>query len=174
MESFLVLGLKEDQILEDREIEKIVKEDQFQKTWDFLLKYCTLRPRSRNEVNLWIRRKKVHESLIKDLIKKLKRLELIDDQAFALWWIEQRTSFKPRGKRALKFELRQKGIKTETIDKVLSQVNLNEEKLAKGLIAKKSYLFSKYSGREAWKKKSQYLARKGFDWEIIEKTLGKR
>lgn len=168
------LGLKENQSLEDQEIEKIVRQDQFQKIYDSLLKYCTLRPRSKKEVNFWIRRKKVHESLTDDLIRKLKRLKLIDDESFARWWIEQRTSFKPRGKRALKFELRQKGIGTITIDKVLSEANLNEEKLARGLIARKSYLFSKYSGREARQKKSQYLARKGFDWEIIEKALGKR
>jgi regulatory protein len=101
-------------------------------------------------------------------------LGLIDDEKFAQWWVEQRSLFKPRGKRALEMELRMKGIKKEVIGQVLSDIEVDEEKVARELLNKKSYRWKNLPKREARAKMSAFLARKGFNWEAIEKVLGKR
>ena len=173
LENFVKLGLKVEQELSEEKVAEIVKKGEFQKTLDKLLKFATLRPRSEKEIKDWFKRKKVHESLHKELFNRLKRLELLDDAQFALWWVGQRNQFKPRGKRALESELRMKGIKKEVIAAVLSEFKIDEVKIAKTLLAKKAYKWQHLPSRDGRQKMAQFLARKGFNWEIIEKVLKK-
>jgi regulatory protein len=105
------------------------------------------------------------------LFNRLNRLELVDDTKFAKWWIEQRNTFKPRGKRALETELRIKGIKKDIRDEVLDSILIDEEKIATELLTEKAYKWKALPKREARQKKGQFLARKGFTWRVIEKIL---
>lgn len=171
LENFVKLGLKIEQELTDEEIEKIVKKAEFQKTLDKLLRFATLRPRSGKEISLWLKRKKVHESLHEELFNRLKHLDLIDDEKFAKWWVEQRQSFRPKPKRIMNYELRMKGIKKEIIEKVLGEEEIDEEKMARELLEKKMYKWQGLPAGEARQKMLQYLAGKGFSWEIVEKVV---
>ena len=171
LENFVKLGLKVEQELTDEEIAEIVKKAEFQKTLDKLLRFATLRPRSEKEIHLWLRRKKVHESLHSKLFNRLNRLELINDEKFAKWWVEQRQAFRPKSKRILEGELRMKGINKEIISKVLGEEKIDEEKIARELLEKKMYKWKNLESHLARQKMSQYLAQKGFSWEIIEKTV---
>ena len=173
LDNFVKLGLKVEQELSEEEVKEIVKKSEFQKTSDKLLKFATLRPRSEKEIRDWLKRKKIHESLHKELFNRLKRLELVDDVKFAEWWIGQRNQFKPRGKRALQAELAMKGISKEIISNKLSDLKVDEVKIATELLAKKEYQWKGLPKREARQKKGAFLARKGFTWEIIEKILNK-
>lgn len=173
LDNFVLLGLKVEQELSDKEVAEIVKKAEFQKTYDKFLKFAMLRPRSEKELEGWLKRKEVHESMHKDLFNRLKRMELVDDKKFAEWWVEQRGTFKPRGIRALAQELRIKGIDREVIEQVLMETPMNEEKIAKELLQKKMYRWKNLPKREARQKMGQFLARKGFDWEIISRVVDK-
>ncbi len=173
LENFVKLGLKVDMELSEKELTEIIKKAEFQKTLDKLLKFATLRPRSEKEIIDWFKMKKVHESLYEELFNRLKRLELVDDEKFAKWWIEQRSNFRPKAKRILNQELRIKGIKQEIINEVLEDAEIDEEKTARELLQKKAYKWKSLPPREAWQKMSQYLVGKGFEWEIIKKTVDK-
>jgi len=174
LENFLKLGLKVEEELSEEDIEEIIKKAEFQKTLDKLLRFATLRPRSEKEISNWFKKQKVHESIIPKLFERIKHLELVDDEAFAGWWIEQRLTFKPKGAMALRQELRQKGIAKETIDKVLAKTKIDEVGMAKELMQKKAYKWQNLPKKEARLKMSQFLARKGFAWEVIEKVVEKR
>jgi regulatory protein len=163
-----------DQELTEKEIEEIVKKAEFQKTWDKLLRFAMVRPRSEKEIIDYFRRKKVHESMHEELLDKLKHFELIDDEKFAKWWIDQRANFKPKPKRILIQELRIKGIEKEIIDKVLGEEVVDEEKMARELLEKKMYKWKGLGPREARQKMAQYLAGKGFSWDVVEKVTPKR
>lgn len=171
LENFMKLGLKIEDKLTDKEIKEIIKIANFQKTLDKLLRFVTLRPRSEKEINDWLKKYKVHKSLNRDLFNRLKRLDLLDDKKFARWWVEQRASFRPRGKKALSSELWNKGIAREIIDDVLSELKIDEEKIARQLLEKKKYKWEKLPKLEARKKMGEFLARKGFGWSIIKKTI---
>jgi len=171
LENFVVLGLKEGSNYSEEEIDKIIKKAQLQKTLDKLLRFATFRPRSEKEIKDWLKKKEVHESIFDELFEKLDRLELVDDEKFAKWWIDQRLSFKPRGKRALSFELFQKGIDKGIVNKVLEDSKVDEVKIAKNLLEKNDYKWKKYKGMEARQKKSQFLVRKGISWDSIRKLI---
>jgi len=171
LDNFVLLHLKVDQELTDKEIEEIVKKAEFQKTWDKLLKFAMVRPRSKKEIKDYFRRKKIHESMHADLFEKLKHFELLDDAKFAGWWIEQRQTFRPKPKKVIVQELRIKGIDKEIIENVLEEEVFDEEKMAKDILEKKAYKWKKLESRVAKQKKTQYLASKGFTWGVIEKVV---
>ncbi len=174
LDNFVLLHLKVDQELTDKEIEEIVRKAEFQKTFDKLLRFAMVRPRSEKEINDYFRRKEVHESLHPDLLKKLKHLNLLNDLEFAKWWVDQRQNFKPKSKRVLQMELRQKGIDKEIVDEVLGSTIIDEGKMAKELLEKKMYKWKGQEPRAAKQKMAQYLAGKGFSWDVIEKVAKNR
>ncbi len=164
LENFVKLGLKVEQELSDEKVKDIVRTAEFQKTLDHLLKFAMLRPRSEKEINDWFRRKKVHESMQKDLFDRLKHFELIDDAKFARWWVDQRIEFRKKGKRALAFELRNKGIDSETVANVLADTVVDEKAMAIELLTKKGSNWDE-------QKCLRYLAGRGFDWETAKSAV---
>lgn len=171
LDNFVLLHLKVDQELTDKEVEEIVRKAEFQKTLDKLLRFAMTRPRSEKEITDWFRRKKIHESMYENLLNKLKHLNLLDDLEFAKWWVEQRQNFRPKAKRILNQELRIKGIKQDIINEVLGETKIDEEKMARELLNKKAYKWANLPVREAKQKKAKFLANKGFSWEIIENLV---
>ncbi|MDO8340387.1 MAG: RecX family transcriptional regulator [Candidatus Woesebacteria bacterium] len=172
LENFVKLGLKLNQELTNIEIEEIVKKAEFQKTFDKLLRFVIVRPRSEKEIKDYLKRKKVHESLNEELFNRLNRLELINDTKFSKWWVDQRLAFKNKSKKDLKFELRAKGIKNEIIENTLEENEIDEVKIAKKLIEKKEYKWDKYEEKIKKQKIIQYLSGKGFGWDVISKIVG--
>lgn len=173
LDNFVLLNLRINQELTEEEIIEIVKKAEFQKTWEKLLRFAMVRPRSEKEIIDYFRRKEVHESLHADLLKKLRHLNLLNDLDFARWWIDQRLQFKKKSKRVIQMELVQKGIDKNTIDDAFGETVIDEEKLAKELLDKKMYKWKGLEPRLTRQKMSQYLAGKGFGWDLIEKLISK-
>ena len=171
LENFVKLGLKAGQELSEDEIEEIVKSAEFTKTYEKLLKFAMLRPRSSWEIHKWFSKHKVHESIRGKLVGKLEKLELVDDYKFAKWWVEQRLLFKLKSKRELIFELRNKGIDKNIIDDVIDESGLNEYENARKLLEKNRYKWDKHEDLAKRKKMSEYLLRKGYSWSAVKKAV---
>lgn len=171
LENYMKLGLKVGQELSEEEVEEIIKKAEFQKVLDKLLHYTSFRPRSEREIYNWLRKYKVHESLHEELFNRLKRFELVGDEKFAKWWVGQRLQFKNRSVRELANELYKKGIDREIIKTVLEESEIDEESSAKKLLEKRTFAWRKYKGYEKKKKMTDYLARKGFSWDVIKKVV---
>jgi len=138
---------------------------------DKVYRFLSLRPRSEKEVADYLKKRKISSSDFEKIFKILKEQKLVDDWEFAKWWIEQRETFKPKGKIALKTELKQKGIHEEIIEKALAQID--EESLAKKALAKKAKTYQNLSSEEFFRKISQFLTYRGFSWQTIEKVAKK-
>ena len=171
LENFVTLGLKVEQELTEVEVKEIVEKAEFKKVYDKLLRFAMLRPRSEKEIKDWLKRKKVHTTLHKKLFKKLIKLDLVDDSLFAAWWVGQRASFKPRAKRVLAYELRLKGIDKKIIDQVLAETSVDEKKIAMSELRRREYKWASLKGLEKKKKMGEFLARKGFSWDVIKKAI---
>jgi regulatory protein len=171
LENFMKLQLKVNQELTQEEINEIIKKGEFQKCLDKIINFAMVRPRSEREIKDYYRRKKIPESIQEELINRLKKLELLDDIKFAQWWVRQRLEFKNKSKKDITFELRQKGIDNQTIINVLDDSEIDEVKIATELITKKLYKWQKYNEKEKKQKISQYLAGKGFGWNVVNDVL---
>lgn len=84
------------------------------------LRLLDARPRSTAEVRLHLQRKAFAPETIEQAISRLSELGLLDDAAFSRYLIENRQSFRPRGARALRDELRRKGVARATIDAAIA------------------------------------------------------
>lgn len=173
LENFMKLQLKVNQELTQEEINEIIKKAELSKSFDKTLRFAMTRPRSMKEVKDYFRRKEIDKSIQQAIVDKLVKLDLLDDTKFAKWWVDQRLEFKSKSKKDITFELRQKGIDTNIIKNVLDDSEIDELKIAKDLITKKSYKWQKYQGVEKKQKISQYLAGKGFNWDIINEAIEK-
>jgi len=171
LENFVKLGLKVGQKLSEEDIEKIKGISDRTLVLSKLLSFAMLRPRSEREINDWFKRKKVDEKIHNYLFDRLKHFDLLNDEKFAKWWVEQRLNFKSKSKKELVYELRGKGIKKEIIDNVLEDTDIDEEKTAKKLIEKRKYKWERFDEKTRRQKISVYLASKGFDWNVISKVI---
>lgn len=172
LENFVKLRLKTEQELSNEQINEIVTRAEFAKSYERLLKFSMLRPRSEKELEDWMKRKKIYSGTCKLLLEKIKHLELVDDRKFSKWWVEQRIQFKHKSRRDLEYELKLKGIESEVIKETLNNFEVDDNKTAKELINRYSYKWNKFDERIAREKKAQFLARKGFDWDVIKKVTG--
>jgi len=165
------LQLKVNQELTQEEINEIIKKGELQKSFDKTLAFAMTRPRSLKEVKDYFRRKEIDSSLHENILSRLIRLELLDDNKFAQWWVRQRLEFKHKSKKDISFELRQKGIDSQTIKNVLDDSEIDEVKIAKDLISKKLYKWQKFEEKIRKQKITQYLAGKGFSWDVISQVV---
>lgn len=163
IDNLVKFGIKVEKEFSQEEIDKIVHEAEFARIYNKFLNFATLRPRSEQELFNWLKRKKVPDSFRKRLFSKLKRLGLVNESAFAKWWIEQRKQFKFKSKKELVYELRQKGVGKNIIDDALEEVEVDEEKAAKRLLEKRKF--------KDPQKAFAYLARKGFGYDIIKNVV---
>lgn len=78
-------------------------------------RFLATRPRSRWEVERRLVRAGTDEETRRSTLERLAQLGLLDDTAFARWWVEQRDRHAPRGQRMIEAELRQHGIGQDVI-----------------------------------------------------------
>ena len=171
LENYVKLGLRVEQELTQEQIDEITKKAEFHKTFEKILNFAMVRPRSEKEYKDWMKRKKVSETIHDGLLKKLENFELLNDSKFAMWWVEQRNNFRPKPVRVLKLELRNKGLDKNIIDDVFENTQVDEAKIAKDLLQKNQYKWNKYDTQIAKRKRIEYLGRKGFSWDVIKKAI---
>ena len=97
------------------------------------------------------------------------RSGLVDDAQFAQTWVENRSTFRPRGRRALAVELRQKGISNEAIDEALR--DLDEDTLAYQAALKGSRKYQGLDWQDFRQKMGAYLARRGFSYAVVRPVV---
>jgi regulatory protein len=147
--------------------------DTFDRYWNQALRFLSFRSRSEKEVSDYLLQKKVSEDIVVRILHKLKELDFINDEKFAVWWVEQRTTYRPRSARVIKLELKEKGIDREIIDTVVGTLYPANSELetAKTIIKKRVYKMQNMEYKELVRKLSQYLAQRGFDYDTIRSAI---
>ena len=159
------------QELSPTKIAKLQAEDEREVAYMQALRFLDYRPRSRAEVRRNLEKHSIPSDVINDVFKRLERSGLVNDERFAQDWVENRSEFRPRSRRALAFELHQRGLDDSSIEKAL--VGLNEEALAYQAAVKQSRRFEGMPVRDFNNKLGSYLARRGFSYEIIKLVVAK-
>ncbi|MGC9361127.1 MAG: regulatory protein RecX, partial [Anaerolineae bacterium] len=112
----------------------------------------------------YLHRKDVSEEVAGRVIERLERAHLLDDEAFAQEWVENRETFRPRSKFALKMELREKGVASRFIEGAVE--GLDERASAMRAADRKAQQLSRYEWETFRKRLLGYLARRGFGYGI--------
>lgn len=168
----LQMNLHVGQEITPAQVEQIQQEEALQQSVDRALNYLSFRPRSRQEVRNYLRRKGTTPEHIQVVLERLDRLELVNDRSFASFWLENREQFSPKGAQALKNELRQKGIHREVIDELVDEENDEgraqraAEKKARSLLRQPSIDYATF-----YRRLGSFLQRRGFSFEITKRTV---
>ena len=89
------------QVLSAEKIAQLQAEDGREVAYQQALRLLSYRPRASAEVRRNLVKHDVPAEVIEDVLARLQRAGLIDDNRFAQAWVENRSEFRPRGRRAL-------------------------------------------------------------------------
>jgi regulatory protein len=166
--AIVAVRLAPGQFLSDAETEALQEQGAVESAYNRALNYLSYRPRSRAEMEAYLQKCDVTDSQVDGIIERLERAGLLDDEAFARFWVENRESFRPRGLRALRYELRAKGISDEIIEGALAVVDVSES--AYQSATKKARQMEHLDRETFCRKIVEYLARRGFEYEVARET----
>ncbi len=161
--------LRVGQELSQAEIAAIQGQDEVEKARENVLRLLTYRPRSIAEVKRRLREKGFGDDAVEQAVERLEAVQLLDDYAFTQYWIEQRETFKPRSRIALRQELQQKGIERALIETLLADVD--ETAAARRAANKQSYRWAQLPEDEFKVKLGRYLQQRGFPYDIIREIM---
>ena len=139
---------------------------------DKAVKYLAVRARSRKEVETRLLMYGFPEETVEMAIYKLEKTGLINDADFAREWTQARAE-KGKGKRNIARDLHQKGISHKTTQIALEELD-DEQQLLKARELAEKWLprYKDDDRRDATRKLTQALIRRGYDWETARKAVG--
>ena len=153
------------QQLEPAEVEHLQQLDRQERALQYTLRLLSRRPRSEQELRLALQRRRLGETDSEAVMERLRQGGWLEDLAFARAWVENRQDFRPRSSRALRFELKQKGVAPEIIEAALQDF---DEALAAEAAARVGV--RKYAAlpEDSFRQRlAGYLSRRGFDYSTI-------
>jgi regulatory protein len=158
--------LRVGQTLSDEEIARLQRQDGVERAYERALNFLSYRPRSEAEVCRNLHKKNVEDEVVEVVVERLTRAGLLDDREFARYWVENRLQFNPRGARALRQELWQRGVPASIIADTLA--SLDEEVAARKAADAGARRLAHLEPRDFRRRLGAYLARRGFSYAVIE------
>lgn len=159
------------QELGDEKITQLQAADIGEKAYQQAVKLFNYRPRSASEVQKNLEQRGVPEGTIGEVLERLNRAGLIDDNRFARDWVDNRCEFRPRSRRVIAIELRQRGLDDESISLAIS--DLNDDLLAYKAALKHSRRLDGLEWQEFRQKLTSFLARRGFYYDVISPVVNR-
>jgi len=159
-------GLQVGQTLSEADVAELQQQDLVDKARQNALRLLGYRPRSIMEVEQKLRQKGYADAVIMQTIDRLVAVDLLNDAAFAAYWVEQRETFKPRSHFALRQELQTKGISRALIDEALAGVD--EVEAARRAARLRAQRWRNLPQEAFSAKLGQFLQRRGFSYDIIQ------
>ncbi|NOY79022.1 MAG: hypothetical protein GXO76_14310 [Calditrichaeota bacterium] len=161
--------------LSEEEITEILKTEERASAKEKAFRWLSYRSHSQKEIAQKLQRAKFSQDTIEWTLAELNRLKFLDDEGFARMYAHDRLLKRPIGKRLLKRELQQKGINPETADRVVEEAysEKSEAELAETLLKKKARAYARFEPQKARQKAANFLAQRGFGWDVISEALEK-
>lgn len=166
---YVAAGVRVGQELSQKELEALARAEHQEDAHERALRFLEQRPRSEQELRRNLKGKGFEPDVIDHVVARLHEVKLLGDKTFARYWVENREGFKPRSARALKYELRQKGVSNEDIARAVSKVD--ERDSAYRAARPKALRYTSLDERAFREKVGGFLARRGFDYGITRETV---
>lgn len=157
------LRLQVGQTIGQDEVDELAQRADISRSYSLAVRYLATRMRSRAEVVAYLEGKGAADT--ERVLDRLTEAGLIDDEAFARAWVDDRRHFRPRSRQMLMAELKRKGLGDEAIAEGLRETDELSNAIA---IARKRVRIQRSADTQ---KLYAYLARQGFDGDVIKKAL---
>ena len=161
--------LKKGQVLTEAQIAELRDADAVVQAVNTAAHFLSYRPRSTQEIRRNLKEKETPEAVIDAAIERMAGMGYLDDAAFARYWVDNRSQFKPLSHRALRQELRQKGLSDSVIDEALGEQN--EPDLAYKAATTQLRKLRNRSVKDFKTKINAFLQRRGFSYSTTQDVV---
>lgn len=162
--------LKVGDFLSEDRINTLIESDTSEVAYQKATRFLDYRPRTEKEIRQKLIQKGFTTLEIDQVVLRLKRANLIQDQQFANMWIENRNDYHPRSQRLMRYELRNKGVSEQMIESALAD-SADDIDLATRAATQYARKLN-FQDRDLFRKKlSTYLARRGFSYGTIAPVM---
>lgn len=165
----VAVGLRVGQTITAAELAALERREEVHHARERAIGLLARRPRSANEITRQLRRHQHDDEVIQLVIDDLTAAGLIDDNAFAAFWVEQRDTFRPRSRLALRQELSQKGLEREVVSEALE--GLDEIEAARRVARKQAGRWRALPEAEWRAKLTRYLLRHGYPYDVVGEVV---
>jgi regulatory protein len=165
----LAAGLRVGQALDEAALARLQAEEEAHRALDRALGQLERRPRSRAELAHYLGGKGVAPETIERVLARLAELGLVDDAAFAAWWVDNRARHRPRGAQALRQELSAKGIGRE--EQRAAMADVDEAQLALAVARAQAQRYRGLPRADFERRLGGFLARRGFGYQAVRAAL---
>lgn len=156
--------------LSDADIVELKRKDNQEVAYQYGLLVLSYRPRSTTELRKKLVDKGYSEEVIEQIIERMEQNGLLNDLTFAQSWVDNRSAFHPRSRRALVVELHQKGVTDEVIEQALGESG-NEDNLAYQAASRQARKLANLERSDFRIKLGAFLGRRGFNYETIRPVV---
>ncbi|ASS87817.1 recombination regulator RecX [Geobacillus lituanicus] len=168
----LQFRLKKGLEISDDLLQHIVYADEVKKAYQQALYFLAHRMRSEHEVAAHLRKKGAPDSVIDEVLKKLRAERYVDDEAFAAAYVRTQKKTAAKGPLLIRAELERLGVLGCLIEQSLAEYTLDEQMaIARSLYEKAKKQRRAESARAFLERVRQQLMRKGFPHEVIAAVL---
>ena len=150
-----------------------IDKEQFSKARNKAFKLLSYRERTIKEMEDRLRKKDFSEEVIKAVVDFLLENDYLNEERFAEMWIRSRKKHHPRGRKLIYKELKNKGLKQKMINTALNQHLSNQEELDMAEYLKAKWLRRRTEEDSSSYKLKNYLANKGFSYEMVYQITDK-
>ena len=157
-------------VLSEVEIASLREKDTAEVAYQGALHFLSFRTRSVAEVAQNLKEKGYAEAVVLQTVERLQTNGLLNDASFAQAWVENRGTFRPRGRRALAVELRRKGVSDEVIDQALGE-SPGEEELAYQAAQRQGQRLAELDRSHFYSRLAGFLGRRGFSYETVRPVV---
>lgn len=154
---------------------QLIQEEELTQNLERAYRFLSYRPRSRFELENYFKKKKVSPKVIDLILTKLEEGNLVNDQTFAAWWVDQRCQFRPKGAVILRQELVRKGVAREIIDEILEQLEsrLSSSNALEDLTRKAAKRYQHLDHLQQRQRLWAFLTRRGLSGKQIRPLIDK-
>jgi regulatory protein len=160
--------LHKGQRLNEKEVASLRKEGEVHLAYVQSVRYLGYRPRSEAEIRRYLEEKGAAADVVDTVVERLQTAQYLNDEEFARYWVENRTRFRPRGVRALRYELRQKGIGSEEIESAVE--DQDEDASAWTAIEGRIERWRGLEPVELRQKVAAFLSRRGYGYDVCRRV----
>ena len=168
-EALKLAGIRDGDVLDSKARKRLDLERVRQKAHEAALRLLSHRPRSEREMGQRLRQRKLPSDVVEEEIERLRGAGLLDDEAFARAWVDERQASAPRGQGLLRYELLGHGVRSELADEAVASV---DDRTAALTVARKraprlqGLEYQQFSQRLAG-----FLERRGFAYDDVAEAV---
>jgi regulatory protein len=136
------------------------------------LRQLTMAPRSRAQLSDAMAKRGVPDEVAEAVLDRFEEVRLVDDEDFARQWVETRHAGRGLSRRALRHELRARGVADETVEAAVDEISPEAElEAARQLVRRRMSGMASDDPVRRTRRLAGMLARKGYGTSVAFRAI---